>query len=131
MTCWQMTQLCLAAAFALILAAVASLSLDGDDLRSPFRETPLPELCETRRETGELCPSCGLTRGMVASIHGDWDLARRWHRSSTTLLALLLGQVVVRLALATRPLRGPRTLVIGALDFLAHAFTVRFLLGIA
>jgi len=129
-TYWQTTQLGIATAFAAIFAVLAVLQPDGEDLRLPLRDEPLPELCRRRQTTGEPCGSCGLTRGMVAAIRLDDDAAKAWHPSSIPMLVLIVAQVLGRLALATRRLRGPRTLIIGAIDFTVHAVIVATLLDL-
>lgn len=36
-------------------------------------------LCPFRRLTGGWCPGCGLTRGVVHLVRGDWDTAWAYH----------------------------------------------------
>ncbi len=40
---------------------------------------PLPELCLWRRYLGRSCPSCGLTRSVVAAVHGQWTASIGHH----------------------------------------------------
>lgn len=129
LTTWQLAQRSFAAAFAVILLALAMLQPTGDGrLRLPLTATPLPAPCATYRETGEPCPSCGLARGMVAALRLDLEQARRFHPAAIPLLLLIAAQVIARPLAARAPLRGPRTLAIGAVDFAVHAWAVGALL---
>lgn len=50
-----------------------------------------PVLCPLRALTGIPCPTCGLTRSVCATLHGQWEAALDLHP---------LGPVVVVLAIA-------------------------------
>lgn len=51
-----------------------------------------PILCPFRRLTGLPCPSCGLTRSVVAAAHGRLSTAVRYHPlGPLVLLSLLVG----------------------------------------
>lgn len=54
--------------------------------------------CLIRRLTGILMPSCGLTRSLLASAHGDWGQAIKYHLFGPLLLLsawLILGLTLV------------------------------------
>ena len=55
---------------------------------------PLPTVCLARL-LGLACWTCGLTRGVIATAHGDIDLALRCHPLSPWVAGLLLTLVLV------------------------------------
>ena len=53
--------------------------------------TDLPGIsCPLRALTGIPCPGCFLTRGVAASLHGDFATAWHWHPIGPVAAALLL-----------------------------------------
>jgi hypothetical protein len=73
----------------LVLALASLLRFDSQDrLFVPVLEVQLPMTCVSRQFFGWDCPGCGLTRGFVALVHGQWK--RAWLFNPGTYLALFL-----------------------------------------
>ena len=47
--------------------------------------------CPLRQLTGIPCPTCFLTRSVLATLRGDWAQAVTWHALGPLLVALGLG----------------------------------------
>jgi hypothetical protein len=47
--------------------------------------------CPLRQLTGLPCPTCFLTRSVLATLRGDWAQAVAWHALGPMLVALVLG----------------------------------------
>jgi hypothetical protein len=116
-----------AAAFGLVaLAAVVAplavgLTPDRDGLELAWG-TRLPELCMSKRLTGEPCGSCGMGRSYVLAVHGDLGQSLALHPGGALLWCWLLAQSAFHLGLACTRLdgrRGPLDLVLTLLSFLA------------
>jgi hypothetical protein len=78
---------------ALTLGGVLSrqASITGPTGSVYLGQRQLPILCPVRRVTGRKCPSCGLTRGTLYALRGDFRSARRANRGAPfTALALVL-----------------------------------------
>jgi hypothetical protein len=60
-----------------------------------------PLACPLRSLTGIPCPLCGMTRGVVAAIHGDFVAALRYNPGAFVVL-LAVAVVLVKPALLTR-----------------------------
>jgi len=73
-------------------------------LKPPTKETPylridslpLPEICTFHNLTGLPCPGCGLTRSLVAGVHGQWKVSFEYHRLGLVTLFYLLLQIIYR-----------------------------------
>lgn len=83
------------------------LLLRADEARVYFAGHALAYRCAFYEATGISCPTCGMTRSVVMSLHGEW--ARAWHMSP--------GGPVLVVALAITALVA---LVWGALGGAAH-----------
>ena len=64
----------------------------------------LPGLCVLRNTTGVPCPGCGLTRSVVAAVHGDWNVSFAYHRMGPLIVGFLILQLLYRLAWMGLPL---------------------------
>jgi len=54
-------------------------------------------LCPWRRLTGTNCPGCGMTRGIMALLRGDFSRALTLHPLSPVFLAMLVAMTVMAL----------------------------------
>jgi hypothetical protein len=73
----------------LVLALASLLRFDSQDrLFVPVLDLQLPTTCVSHQFFGWDCPGCGLTRGFVALVHGQWR--RAWDFNPGTYLAVLL-----------------------------------------
>lgn len=80
---------------ALIVAhlAVAGLLFTADRDFVYFHARPLPEMCSFRKTFGLPCPTCGITRGVILSLHGKLTDAVATNAAAPVLVgaALSLG----------------------------------------
>lgn len=57
-----------------------------------------PDLCLFHRLTGEPCPTCGTTRGLLALTRGAWRESFLWNPMTVTVAALgslaMMGRVI-------------------------------------
>jgi len=67
-----------ATAAAILAQCVAGrLLLDADEARVYLLGRPIAVECALRRQYGLPCPTCGITRSLVLSLHGDLGAAWR------------------------------------------------------
>lgn len=59
-----------------------------------------PDLCLFHRLTGESCPTCGTTRGLLALARGDWRASFLWNPMT------MVGGWIIAIVLAARALTG-------------------------
>lgn len=69
---------------------------EGRQVLLPWCSFALPETCAMRLQFGVDCPGCGLTRGLIHGVHGDWGAA--WQVNPVSLL--VLAYVVLQIPLA-------------------------------
>ena len=77
-------------------AALARLLLSADAERVYWLGKPIPLACAFRRATGLPCPTCGLTRSTVLTLHGN--LGPAW-RAMPAGPVFVLGALGIALAL--------------------------------
>lgn len=100
-----------------ILLGARTLTMAGSDIRiGPIN---LPGLCVLRQTTGIPCPGCGLTRAVVAAVHGDWNLSFAQHRLGPLVVLFLGLQAAYRFAWLGLP--SWRTIIASAGRFLDWA----------
>jgi len=63
--------------FILLQMAASRLLLDADELRVYVWGHPINWACALKARLGLPCPTCGLTRSVVLSLHGE--IARAWN----------------------------------------------------
>jgi hypothetical protein len=92
----------------LLQAAAASLLLRADDAAVYLLGRPIVLTCAFRQRTGLPCPTCGLSRSVVLSLHGEF--ARAWHLAPAGPVAVLgaLAFGCMLLVLAGAQIRGTR-----------------------
>lgn len=72
----------------------------------PGMELPFPGVCISRQWFGLSCPGCGLTRGSVALLHGQWQQAWRYNPGVFVVFLLVVIQVPYRIIQTRRILSG-------------------------
>ena len=81
----------------LVIALVSLLRFDSQDrLFVPVLEVQLPATCVSRQFFGWDCPGCGLTRGFVALVHGQWKRAWLFNPGTYLVLFLVIIQIPYR-----------------------------------
>lgn len=84
----------------LFLVAGRSLQYQPPDtLVLPFFGWPLPDSCWSRRFLNFPCPGCGLTRSVVATLHGQWSNAWNLHPVGPALVTWATLQLVGHLVI--------------------------------
>lgn len=63
----------------------------------------IPDMCILRITTGVPCPGCGLSRSLVAAMHGDLRRSFAYHRLGFLTLVYVFLQFVCRLAIFVIP----------------------------
>ncbi|MBM4285701.1 MAG: DUF2752 domain-containing protein [Deltaproteobacteria bacterium] len=56
-----------------------------------------PPGCLAKKMIGKECPSCGLTRSIVALYNGDWELSDSYHRGGKIIVVFIFLQVILRI----------------------------------
>ena len=79
-----------------ILLTAALLTPSMGDLK--IGPLTVPSLCMLRNTTGIPCPGCGLTRSIVAAVHGDLKESYAFHRLGPFVVGFLMLQLAYRLA---------------------------------
>ncbi len=72
---------------------------------------PIPDTCSFKNLTGLPCPGCGLTRSIVAGMHGDFKVSLRFHKLGVLTLVYVCLQFLFRLIVIALP--SLRTRVMG------------------
>jgi hypothetical protein len=77
----------------LLHLAVFGLLFSADLETVSFQGHVLPETCSWKTVLGVPCPTCGMTRGIVLAMHGQWAASYAVNRSALVLVAsaLLVG----------------------------------------
>lgn len=78
------------------LVAAAVLQVQGDRVVVPLVDIALPTVCWSRRWFDVACPGCGLTRGLVSAMHGDFPTAWQYNPAVFVALATLVYQAAFR-----------------------------------
>jgi hypothetical protein len=76
-----------------------TVSADGSGLLLPGGRA-VPELCLTKRATGQECSSCHLGRSIVLATKGDMARSIAHHPGGVVLVAWTAVQAIVRIVLA-------------------------------
>jgi len=94
--------------FAAVMVIVVALALEVRDDRVvlPILDVPLPESCWFKRLTGADCPGCGLTRSVIALVHGEFSRAWRFNPGGYFVFALIVFQLPYRIGQFWRISRG-------------------------
>jgi len=98
---------------AVILVAAASVPLLGLVMQTAGSEqvafrgweaSPLPPLCVSSW-LGFRCPTCGVTRSVIALMAGDFQSSIAFHRFGWLILLLIVVQIPYRVVRLIRPER--------------------------
>lgn len=81
----------------------------------------IPYGCPIRHFTGIPCPTCGMTRSLMAAVRGEWITAADYHLFGPILLVILSG---VTTLLVIEILTQRSTLVLKYLNFYRRRFLV-------
>jgi hypothetical protein len=82
---------------AAVIVASALLDVQPNGITLPgLPGHPLPGICFTRSVLHMNCPTCGMTRSLVAVAHGELRLAFALHRLGPLVFLLVLVQVPLR-----------------------------------
>lgn len=63
----------------------------------------MPDMCILRITTGVPCPGCGLSRSLVAAVHGDFGRSLAFHRLGLLTLVYVFLQFACRLGIFVIP----------------------------
>ena len=101
-------------------AALAWLVLRADEARVYVLGHPIGWVCGLRSRLGWPCPTCGMTRSVVLSLHGEVEKA--WHVAPGGPVALfgLLALAGALLALGCSQLLGARKWEVSAKSWIRH-----------
>jgi hypothetical protein len=78
-----------------------------DTVRVPWLDQEMPATCVYVVATGRPCPSCGITRSLIAVVHGDLERSYRFHRAGLAILLMLLIQCGMRVVFLWPRFRRP------------------------
>jgi preprotein translocase subunit SecG len=126
--------------FICLAILIGALMLSPSDTREghlSIGSLTLPETCTFKKLTGLPCPGCGLTRSMVAAVHGDVKQSLHHHRIGLLTLLYVLLQFVYRIGAIAAPalalrIFGPEKylnrfiVILGALFLLNWVFLLMF-----
>ena len=109
----------LAGAGVLASLALTRLAASADEAAVSFAGRGLPWLCPLRSLFGLPCPTCGMTRSVVLSLHGECGRAAALNPAGPLLVfgLLALGLLLLLAACSPRASTGaalPRAALIGA-----------------
>jgi len=89
----------------LILAAVLEVNAN-QRVVVPLLQLEIPELCLWRRLANMHCPGCGLTRGFIHLMHGDFASAWRTNAAGWLVFLAVSVQIPYRIAQLRRDHQG-------------------------
>jgi hypothetical protein len=84
----------------LVQLAAGRALLAADETRAYFAGHALDLRCAFRAATGLPCPTCGLTRSVAMSLHGEWLRAWKLAPAGPVAVIGLVGFALAMLALA-------------------------------
>lgn len=87
---------------------------------------PLPTLCVSR-QLGFECATCGVTRSIIALMHGNWARSLQFHRFGWWIALLIVAQIPYRGYRILRP--AARLPALEAAGMAILAVTALFVLG--
>lgn len=108
--------LLIAASIVVFLAAVLNVH-QATQVRIPWLQLPLPELCYFKVGTGIDCPGCGLTRSFISFAHGQLLLAWHYNPAGALFFPVVAFQIPYRVAQILRVSRGLPSWNLGKLAY--------------
>jgi hypothetical protein len=90
---------------------LGGLVLSPPNAGSPYMyigQIPIPDTCSFKNLTGLPCPGCGLTRSIVAAMHGDLRTSLMYHRLGLLTLVYILLQFFYRVGTIAFPTKTTR-----------------------
>ena len=96
---------CIGCACILMLAALLEVNARGSVV-VPLLELELPEACLWQRMVQMSCPGCGLTRGFIHLMNGDFLAAWRMNAAGWLVFLLIISQIPYRLLQLWKTYRG-------------------------
>lgn len=109
----------------MILAVFAPFALDIPNVNkysSPIKV--IPPSCFVKENTGKECPTCGLTRSIVAIYNGDFNLSVKFHPLGYLFVCLLFSELLFRAIPIFFPHKWITWLDMGQLIFVALLFKI-------
>lgn len=124
-TDWPLHAAILAAAVAVpVLGLLLSTDATGHVAFAGLEAYPLPTVCPSRW-LGLRCPTCGLTRSVIAAMHGDAGKSLAHHPLGWAILLQIVAQIPYRSYRLLRPDRSlPHLERLGVLLMLLTAAAV-------
>jgi hypothetical protein len=93
----------LIACFSILVGALVLAPADSGNGYLEFGRISLPQVCIFKNLTGLPCPGCGLSRSIVAAMHGKMDRSLAHHRLGWLILVYIFLQFMYRLGLIVIP----------------------------
>lgn len=81
----------------IFLAVIAPFTLDMPNINKysiPIKVTP--PSCFVKKYTGKECPTCGLTRSIVALYNAEFNLSVKYHPAGYLFVCLLFFELLLR-----------------------------------
>lgn len=85
--------------FGILLLAFLVSPVDSGSSHLKLGRFPIPSTCSFNDLTGYPCPGCGLSRSMVAAVHGDFRGSFRFHRLGLVTVFYLSLQLIFQLGM--------------------------------
>jgi hypothetical protein len=58
-----------------------------------------PPDCFIKQQTGKPCPTCGLTRSVVALYNGNWNVSQHYYPKGYLIICLILFEICLRVVI--------------------------------
>lgn len=91
------------ACFGILAGALILAPTDSGNSYLELGRISLPQVCVFKNLTGLPCPGCGLSRSMVAAMHGELEMSLAHHRLGFLTLVYIFLQFMYRLGLIVIP----------------------------
>jgi hypothetical protein len=114
---WHLHWFLLIAASIVVFLATFLNVHQATQVRLPWLQLPLPELCYFKVGTGIDCPGCGLTRSFISFAHGQFALAWHYNPAGALFFPVVAFQIPYRVAQLLRVSRGLPSWNLGKLAY--------------